>query len=148
VNLDSSWWDDALRRLLRLAVPTISREESTESTMTLPADLLRLLWLLSVSRSLRRTGAERLVSGVLMRILLPLIHLLSKLLRLLLVRKAQPCHAVLQLECVKEHAVLIVLKCVVDLLVPDDSTVGGRYVHKLDPEGISHEIIGENSSAL
>ena len=53
-----------------------------------------------------------------MRILLPLVHLLLELLRLLLVREAQPEHTLLALEAEEEDAVLVVGEGVVDLLVP------------------------------
>lgn len=91
---------------------------------------------------------ERLAPGILMRILLPLVHLLLELLRLLLIRKAEPETALLALERVKEGAVLEVLEGVVDLLVPDDAAARGADVDELDPEGVAHEVVGEDGGAL
>lgn len=33
-------------------------------------------------------------------------------------------------------------------MIPNDSTVRGRYIDQLDPEGISHEIVGEHCGSL
>jgi hypothetical protein len=99
-------------------------------------------------RSLRRSTRERLALGRLVRILFPLIDLLLELLCLFLIRKAQASQTVLQLERVEERPVLVVLERVVDFLVPEDATVGGRDVHELDEVGVTHKIIGEDCSAL
>lgn len=74
-----------------------------------------------------RCASEWLVPGVLVSVLLPIIHLLLELLRLLLVREREPCHAILKLEGVEEGAVLVVRKGVVDLLVPDHAAAGWLY---------------------
>jgi len=104
--------------------------------------------LLASMRSLRRSTRERLTLGCLVRVLLPLIDLLLELLRLFLIRKAQPGQTVLQLEGVEECPILVVLERVVDFLIPEDATVGGRDVHELDEVGVTHKIIGEDCSAL
>jgi hypothetical protein len=49
---------------------------------------------------------------------------------------------------VEERPVLVVGECVVDLLIPQNTSVGGRNVHELDEVGVAHEIIGEDRSAL
>jgi len=49
---------------------------------------------------------------------------------------------------VEERPVLVVGECVVDLLIPQNTSVGGRDVHELDEVGVAHEIIGEDRSAL
>lgn len=46
-------------------------------------------------------------------------YLLLELGCLLLVRKRQPCHAFLELKAVEEGAVRVVLKALIDLLVPE-----------------------------
>ena len=48
----------------------------------------------------------------------------------------------------EERPVLVVGECVVDLLIPQNTSVGGRDVHELDEVGVAHEIIGEDRSAL
>jgi hypothetical protein len=74
--------------------------------------------LLTAEAGLRGSTRERLALGRFVRILLPLIHLLLKLLCLLFICKAQTCKTILQLESVEERAVLVVGERVVDLLVP------------------------------
>jgi hypothetical protein len=49
---------------------------------------------------------------------------------------------------VEEGAILVVLERVIDLLVPDDASVGGRDVNQFDPEGVSDQIVGEHSCSL
>jgi hypothetical protein len=99
-------------------------------------------------RGLRRSTRERLALGRLVRILLPLVDLLLELLCLLLICKAQTGETVLQFESVEERAILVVLERVVDFLIPEDTTVGGRDVDQLDKVGVTHKIIGEDRSAL
>lgn len=48
----------------------------------------------------------------------------------------------------KERAILVVLESVVDLLVPDHSTVGRRNVDKFNPKCVANKIVGEDSSTL
>lgn len=83
-----------------------------------------------------------------MRILLPLINFLLELLCLFLICKAETRETVLKLESVEERPVLVVGKCVVDLLIPQNTTIRGGDVYKLDEVGVAHEIIGEDRSAL
>ena len=108
---------------------------------------LLLLLPLAIPR-LRRPARKRLVPRILMRILLPLVHLLLELLRFLLVRKTQPEHALLALEAEEEDAVLVVLEGVVDFLVPYHAAIGRGDVDELDPEGVADCVVGENCGAL
>ena len=48
----------------------------------------------------------------------------------------------------EERPVLVVLNSVVNLLIPDHSPMGRRYVHKLDEEGIPDQVVGEHSGSL
>ena len=75
-------------------------------------------------------GAERLVLCVLVGVLLAVVDLLLERLGLLLVGEGEGGQAVLELEGVEEDAVLVVGEVVVDLLVPDDATVG-RLQHAM-----------------
>jgi hypothetical protein len=68
--------------------------------------------------------SKGLVLRVLVGVLLAVVHLLLERLGLLLVGEGQPCLAFFQLERVEEDAILVVRERVVDLLVPDDATVG------------------------
>jgi hypothetical protein len=102
----------------------------------LPAPNLLLLLATSIRR-LHRSARERLASRILMRILLPLIHLLLKLLRLLLIGKGQAEHALLALEAEEEDAVLVVREGVVDFLVPEHPTIRRRNVDEFEPEGVA-----------
>lgn len=108
----------------------------------------RSVLLLTTERGLCGTTCERLAFGVFVRILLPLINLLLELLCLFLIRKAETRKTVLELESVEERAILVVGECVVNLLIPQNTTIRGRDVHKLDKVGVAHEIIGEYRSAL
>lgn len=67
---------------------------------------------------------------VLVRILLPFVHLLHERLCFLLVNKGQPGQTfwMFQLEGVEEGAILVVLECVVDFLIPYHTSISGRYV--------------------
>lgn len=77
-----------------------------------------------------RYAAEGGVSGCFAGILFPVVHLLLELLGLFLVDESEPGQAVLQLEAVKEGAVLVVAPRIEYLLVPYDSShrrlLGGR----------------------
>lgn len=94
-----------------------------------------------------RTAKWRFLRGLL-RILLPVVHLLEELLRLLLVHKGQARQTFLQLERVEKDAVLVVTPCVEDLLVPHNSSVSGRDVHHLQPVRVSDCVIRQHHSAL
>lgn len=154
VYLHTSGWDDALRRRLRLRTASIAsmqqgaQAEPAVRFSTASAGRGNCSILLASMRSLRRSTRERLTLGCLVRILLPLVDLLLELLCLFLIRKAQASQTVLQLERVEERPVLVVLERVVDFLIPEDATVGGRDVHELDEVGVTHKIIGEDRSAL
>jgi hypothetical protein len=94
-------------------------EQSTEPVLPTTTTTSRLLLLLSLAvPGLRRSARKRLIPRILVRILLPLVHLLLELLRFLLVCKTQPKHALLALEAEEEDAVLVVLEGVVEFLVP------------------------------
>ena len=77
-----------------------------------------LLLLLPTIPRLRGPTRKRLTPRILVRILLALIHLLLELLRLLLICKAQPKHALLTLEAEEKDAILVELEGVVDFLIP------------------------------
>jgi hypothetical protein len=143
---------DALRRTLRLCVALVPKESSQSQLALQPAMLFRRGVRL-LSRSvyfcvLCRPTRKRSISGVLVRILLSLVHLLLELLRLFLVRKTQPRQAVFQLKAVKKGAILVVAPRVVDLLVPYDAAVRGRDVDQLDPEGVTDQIVREHGRSL
>lgn len=57
------------------------------------------------------------------RILLAFVHLFLELPRFFLIHKTQGGHTLLQLEGMKESAVLVVLEAVIDLLVPYHTAV-------------------------
>lgn len=63
--------------------------------------------------------------GALAGMLLPLVHFLLELFRLLFVHKREARHALLQFEGVKEGTVLIVVEGIVDLLIPYHTSIGG-----------------------
>lgn len=83
-----------------------------------------------------------------MGILLPLIHLLFELLGLFFIDEAQACHYIFQLERMKESPILVVLKGVINFLVPDDSSVRRGYIDELYPERVADQIVGEHGSPL
>lgn len=83
-----------------------------------------------------------------MRILLPLIDLLLELPRLLFIHKTHPKHAFFAIEAEEENSVLVEGEGVVDLLVPYHSSLGGRDVDEFEPEGVAHEVVGEDCGAL
>ena len=59
------------------------------------------------------------------RVLFPVVHLLQELLRLLLVDERQPSQALLKLKRVEKDSILVVVPCIVDFLIPDDTTIAG-----------------------
>lgn len=63
--------------------------------------------------------------GALAGMLLPLVHFLFELFRLLFVHEREARHALLQFEGVKEGTVLIVVEGIVDLLIPYHTSIGG-----------------------
>ena len=69
--------------------------------------------------------AKRLILCVLVCILLAFVHLLLELLCFLLISERQAGQTVLELECVEEGTVLVILEGVVDFLVPDDAAIRG-----------------------
>jgi len=48
----------------------------------------------------------------------------------------------------EKGSVLVVLKSIIDLLVPYHTAITGGYVDQLNPEGVSNQIVGKDSSAL
>lgn len=94
----------------------------------------------------RRTKGR--LQRCLTRILLPLVDLFFELSRLFLVHKGQPGHALLQLEGMEECAILIVLKRIVDFLIPYDPAVRWGNVDELDPEGVSNQVVREHRGPL
>lgn len=123
----------------------VTAEQPTQSALL--ALWRGCLWLIC-AHTLRRSTREWLASCILVRILLSLVHLLLELLRLFLVRKAQPGQTVLELEGVKEGPILVVLERIIYFLVPDHPSVCGRHIDHLDPECVAHQVVGEHRSAL
>jgi len=132
----------------------VAREQATEPAMTLTTTTTSssssyTLRLRHTSRHrLGDSASERPAPRILMRILLPFVHLLPKLLCLLLISKAQPEQTFLALEAVEESPVLVILESVVDLLVPDDAAVRAADVDQLDPERVAHQVVGEDGGTL
>ena len=92
--------------------------------------------------------AERFVLCVLVGVLFAVVELLLERPGLLLVGERQASQTVLELESVEERPILVVGKRVVNLLIPQNTTIRGRDIHELDEVGVAHEIIGEDRSAL
>lgn len=107
------------------------------------------------------SAAERLVSRILVCVFLAFIHLLLELLRFLFIRERQAGQAILELKGMEEGAVLVVLECVVDFLVPYDAAIGwlcdllvvpedgGQYICKtyrdvdqFDPKCVANQVVG------
>lgn len=80
--------------------------------------------MLVVARDLRGPSKWCLLR-CLASILLPVVHLFEKLLRLLLIDEGESRKTLLQLESVKEDAVLVVAPIFEDLLVPYYSAISG-----------------------
>jgi hypothetical protein len=70
------------------------------------------------------SAAKRLCLCVLVRILLPIIHLFLKRLCLLFIREGESSEAAFQLKGVEKDAILVVLKGVIYLLIPNYATIG------------------------
>ena len=73
---------------------------------------------------LTRGGGERLRPGVLVRRLLPIVHLLPELFGFLVVGEGETGEAAFELEGVEEDAVLVIGEGVVDLLIPYYASTG------------------------
>ena len=73
-------------------------------------------------RTLKRRASCRFTGA-----LFPFIHLLLECSRFFLIHEGQPRETVLELERMEERAVLVVVKWVVDFLVPDYSAIGRLY---------------------
>jgi hypothetical protein len=71
-------------------------------------------------------------------VLFSLVHLLFELFGLLLIDKAQASQAFLEFKGMEESSILVVVPCVEDLLVPNNSSVGGRDIDHFDPVRISN----------
>lgn len=76
------------------------------------------------SRRLYTCALKRCCFGAFAGIFLSIVHLLLEFLGFLLIYKGKSSEAVFELKGVEEGSVLIVVERVIDLLVPDDSTVG------------------------
>lgn len=48
----------------------------------------------------------------------------------------------------EKGAVLVILKGVIDFLVPDDTSVGRRDVDQFEPEGIPNQVVAQDCGAL
>ena len=115
-------------------------------------------------RQLRPSTLERCGFGVLARIFFSVIHFLLEFLGLLLIGERKPCKAFFKLKRVKECSVLVVIEGVVDLLIPQYSSIctlgkvsGGRLlirtrshrdIYELDPKCIAHKIVRQYCSPL
>jgi hypothetical protein len=71
-------------------------------------------------------------------VLFSLVHLLFELFGLLLIDEAQASQAFLEFKGMEESSILVVVPCVEDLLVPNNSSVGGRDIDHFDPVRISN----------
>jgi hypothetical protein len=76
------------------------------------------------SSSTSHSCAEGLAPCVLVRVLLSVIHFLLESLRLLLIGERKCGQAVLELEGVEKHAVLVVAEGIVYFLIPNDTAAG------------------------
>lgn len=72
-----------------------------------------------------RSPPKRRFQGCLACILFPVVHLLQKLLRLLLVNEGESGQAFFELKGVEEDAILVVVPILVDFLVPNHPSVSG-----------------------
>jgi len=128
----------------------MTREQSSEPPETLPSTstTYTLRSLLPTIPCLRRTRSKRLSPRRLTRVLLPLVHLLLELPRLLLVHETQPEQALLPLEAVEERSILVVLEGIVDLLIPQHAAKCRRNIDKLEPERVAHQVVGQDRGAL
>jgi len=149
INLHPPRRNDTLCGRLLRRVTMMPPKQPTQQALFLPASTNRLRLLsLSIPPRLRRPTGKGLTLGILMRILLPLLHLLPKLLRLLLIREAESKQRILPLEGVEERPVLVILEGIVDLLIPDHASIRGADVYELDPERVAHQVVREYGSAL
>lgn len=81
-------------------------------------------------------------------ILLSLIHLLLELFGLLFVDEAQTSQAFFEFEGMEKGSVLVIVPRIENLLVPDNSSIGRRNIHHLDPVCISNQIVDERNGSL
>jgi hypothetical protein len=156
---DAGGWNNRLRRWSCVGRMAVSKDAAQE-TVAMAAALS-----VCCGHTAAYGCAEGLVLGVLVGVLLAVLELLLEGPGLLLVGKRQASQAVLELEGVEEDAVLVVGKGVIDLLVPDDAAGLGlpvsvwgmwvgragaayRNVDHLQPEGVAHEVVGEDDGAL
>lgn len=98
--------------------------------------------------TLRRHPPEGSLLCSLACVLFPVVHLLQELLRLFLVDERQPRQTLLHFEGVEEDAILVVVPCIVDFLVPYHSSVSGRDVHHLQPVSVANEVIRQHNGTL
>jgi hypothetical protein len=82
--------------------------------------------------------AKGLALGVLVGVLFAVIELLLECSGFLLVGKRQTSQAILEFKGMEESSILVVVPCVEDLLVPNNSSVGGRDIDHFDPVRISN----------
>lgn len=146
MDFDAAWRDNALRRLLRVAVAPAAREQATETAVAL------LLWHLLLLR-LSAAHGKRLRAGPFTGIFLALLHLLAELLCLLLICKAQSRQtasspSIVQLKSVKEGPVLVPGPVLVYLLIPNDTTIRWGDIDQFYPKGVAHEVVRQHRSAL
>ena len=150
MNLHASRRDDALGRLsVRSAMSVTAKQPSKAMFATAASSTPHcgsLPW--SPKVVLRRPMGKWLTLRILVRILLPLVHLLLELLCFFFIRETQPKTTFFSLKGVEECPVLEILESVVDLLVPNDASAGLADIDELDPERIAHEVVGEDRRTL
>lgn len=144
MKVNAFWRYDTLCRGLRLM--RVSAKKLTEAESALSS--CRLWCLLPSARHLAETVRKWSTLCVFVCVAFALVHLLLELFGLLLVRKAQSCHTVFELEGMKKGAVLVVLKCVIYLLIPKHSSVCWTDINELDPECIAYQVVREHCGSL
>lgn len=98
--------------------------QQASNASTDPAQCAMTLPIRDRCRSISASRIERRCLGLFARILLSFVHFLLELLGFFLVDEGETGEAVFELKGVEEGAVLVVREGCVDLLVPDDTSVG------------------------
>lgn len=93
-------------------------------------------------------GSKRLRPGLFAGVLFPVVHLLFESPGFLLVYERQAGHTLLEFEGVEKGSVLVVLKGVVDFLIPDDASAGRRDIDQFKPKGVADQVVGKDYSPL
>jgi hypothetical protein len=77
------------------------------------------------SGTLATSRGKRCLFRLFACVLFALIQLFDEGFRFFLIGEGESCGAFFQLKRVKKGSILIITKAIVDLLVPDNSTIGG-----------------------